>query len=287
MREQRQAVHQREYYGLYTHLERPRQGVPAAQLRRDDDDGDLWRAARHQDQRETFTWDRLDQLWHDVTTPAELDEIADLDASIYEWAVEAVIGDADGYQNGRANFYLYDHPTRGFLWLPHDLDTALDRDFLPVDSSPVVPFCALRWERDWAHYLMVVNDLDGMDRYAAALAEARAAHDEHRLKARIAEWQDQIRDAAATDPHRPFTMEAHDLSLGFMHDYAGGRVEFIDAWLSCRQNGGADADGDGFDSERVQRSRQHGEPQRREQCTSATTTATARSTTITAIASRA
>ena len=32
----------------------------------------------------------------------------------------------DGFWIGRHNFLLYDHPTRGWLWIPHDLDATID-----------------------------------------------------------------------------------------------------------------------------------------------------------------
>ena len=103
--------------------------------------------------------------------------MADMDASVYEWAAEAVIGAADGYYNGRANFYLYDHPTRGFIWFPHDMDTAFADDFLPEEADPIFPSCVGRWEKDWRHYLITLNEAPWREKYITALAEARAAYD--------------------------------------------------------------------------------------------------------------
>ena len=42
-----------------------------------------------------------------------LDGLTALDTSMLEWTSEAMIGDSDGYNNGRANFYLYDRPADG------------------------------------------------------------------------------------------------------------------------------------------------------------------------------
>lgn len=235
-----------EYYGLYTHLERldkefVQRHFPEA------DNGDLWKSGRTiKTNEDTFTWDRVDALWHDADTPEELEALADVDTSIYEWAAEAVAGDADGYHNGRANFFLYDHPVRGFIWIPHDIDTAFDNDFLPYNASPQFPACIGRWEPDWRHYLMMLNTPAQMERYTMALDDARAMLDVDRLQSRVDAWKVQIENAAKGDEHRPFTMDEHAVALDSSRRYISDRAQFIDAYLSCRASGGADDDGDGF-----------------------------------------
>jgi hypothetical protein len=235
-----------EYYGLYSHIERLdkefiQRHFPEA------DDGDLWESGRViKTNEETFTWDRIDALWHDADSPPELEAMADVDTSIYEWAAEAVAGDADGYYNGRANFYLYDHPVRGFIWIPNDLDTAYDNDFLPYDASPQFPNCIGRWEPDWRHYLMMLNDPTQMDRYTTALDDARAMLDVENLQSRLDFFTEQIAAAAEADDHRIFTMDEHAMALDSSRRYVANRAQYIDEYLSCRASGGADGDGDGF-----------------------------------------
>ena len=68
---------------------------------------------------------RLD-AWKAVTDAASLAAIADMDETLAEWAGEAMIADEDGFWIGKQNFLLYDHPTRGWLWIPHDLDATID-----------------------------------------------------------------------------------------------------------------------------------------------------------------
>ena len=236
-----------EYYGLYTSLER----MDKEYIQRrwpEADDGDLWKGGRViKTNEETFSWDRVDRLWHMTSTPEQLDELADMDASLDEWAAEAVIGDADGYYNGRANFYLYDHPQRGFIWLPQDLDTVFAADYLPPTASPIWPSCMFRWERDWMHYLMTVNDPVWQERYVDALARALARFDVAALQERVDRWSEQIRQAADRDPHRPFAMADHDRVVGLTRQYIAERGAYLEAWLGCRGGGaGTDADGDGF-----------------------------------------
>lgn len=235
-----------EYYGLYTNLER--MDKEFLQVRFGEaDDGDLWKGGRIiKTNEDTFSWDRIDRFWHDVTTPDQMAELVDMDAALKEWAAEAMIGDADGYYNGRANFYLYDHPTRGFVWIPQDLDTVFARDFLPPDASPIWPTCMGRWEKDWAHFLLTMADPIWQDRYVEALRGARAKFDVAALQERVDRWSVQVMSAGERDPHRPFSTEFSAVQTEDARLYLEQRAAYVDTWLACRDNGGADADGDGY-----------------------------------------
>ena len=234
-----------EYYGLYTNIERLdkeylERVFPGA------DGGDLWKGGRIiKTNEETFSWDRLEQFWHGTETVAELETITDLPASVREWAAEAVVPHGDGYYNGRANFFLYDHPTRGFIWLAHDLDAAFD--YLPPDTSPIYPPCMNQTPNDRLHYTMVMSDAAWQERYVDALREANDAYDAADLQHRAEQWSAQIADAASHDPHRSFGDDIHDGAVDSLIAYPAKRKAAVDAWLGCRSGGGADADGDGFD----------------------------------------
>jgi len=234
-----------EYYGLYTHLER----LDKEFIQRhfpDADEGDLWKKGRYIETNEdSFSWDRILALW-DAPDFQAFDELADVDASIYEWAVEAMVGDADGYYVGAPNFFIYDHPDRGFLWIPHDLDTSFDASYLPADATPVIP-PGWRDEDFWHHYLLVMRDAVEIDRYVGALETARSYYDVAALQERLDTWAAQIADAAAADPHRPFSVETHLAGLSQMRDYIAARAGYIDDWLACRIQGGDDDDDDGVD----------------------------------------
>jgi hypothetical protein len=45
-----------------------------------------------------------------------------MQASVTEWAAEALLNDADGYYGGAHNFYLYDYADKGYRWLLDDAD---------------------------------------------------------------------------------------------------------------------------------------------------------------------
>lgn len=237
-----------QYYGLYTNLERFDKEFLQRNFGHDADNGDLWYGGRIPETNEAQpNWDRLDALWM-VQSTEELDELADLDASMYEWAGEMMVGDVDGYGNGFANFYIYDHPTRGFLWLPVDLDTSFDPDFLPASSSPVFAPSPWRWELDWYHYMVVMSERPGFERFVEALGQVRTKFDVATLQRDLDTWNAQIAEAAESDPHRPFTMASHAQSTSISRRYIADRAAAIDTWLACRRGEGAvDRDGDGYD----------------------------------------
>ena len=240
-----------EFYGLFTNVERQDKGFLERVFGDAYDNGDLWKGGRDiKTNEETFTWERISAFW-DITDLAGLDALTDLDTSMVEWASEAVIGDCDGYNYGRANFLLYDHPGTGrFVWLANDLDTILEWNFLPPDTTPVlapVPIYNPRWERDWHHYLIALNDPAGVPRYIDALAAQLPKLDPDEIAQWVDDWSAQIADAAAEDPRRPFSMENHADALEEMKSYSPARVAYLQTWLDCRQLGGADGDGDGHD----------------------------------------
>jgi hypothetical protein len=234
------------YYGLYTNLER----LDKEFLERvfpDADHGDLWKNGRRiRTNKDTYDDARISALW-EVSDVRGFADLADLDASVYAWAAEAMVGAADGYYNGSQNFFVYDHPHRGFVWIPHDVDTALDPGHLPFDTTPVIPPRRQRNERYWHHYLLVMLDPTAIEGYVQALGVARSHYDATALQDRLDAWAAQIADAAAEDPHRPFTLETHARALTRMREYIAARATYLDAWLACRTHGGVDADGDGVD----------------------------------------
>jgi hypothetical protein len=240
-----------EYYGLYSNVEAQDKSFLKRVYGPDNDDGDLWKGGRVITTNEdTFTWERLSACWH-VTDLPGIDTLTDLDVSMHEWASETVIGDVDGYNNGRANFFLYDNPaTHRFVWLANDLDTALDPEYLEVDSTPVLapmPSYEPRWERDWYHYLIALNQAPGVARYVTALSDQLPNLDPAEVDRWIDDWSAQIADAAAADPHRPFDLHDHEEALERMEGYPPARATYLQSWLDCWSAGGADADGDGYD----------------------------------------
>jgi hypothetical protein len=235
-----------DYYGLYTHLERLdkeflQRHYPNAA------DGDLWKAGREiKTNEDTFSWARLDTFWKIEEDLTALEAIADLEESVREWAAEALMPHADGYYMGRPNFYLYDHPLRGFVWLPHDLDTAFD--YVPPDTTPLFPReGGGHTQNDRQHYIIVMNDTGWQDFYVDRLAEHHAGYLPEAIAARVDIWSEQLADAVDRDPRRPFSIGEHVVALDSLRSYPDARAGFLADWITCRSEGGADEDGDGVD----------------------------------------
>jgi hypothetical protein len=235
------------YYGLYTNLERP----DAEFLERvfpGQADGDLWDGGWGLVTNEATVGQpkpRMD-AWHAVRSAAALAAIADMDEVLAEWAGEAMIANEDGYWIGRENFFLYDHPTRGWLWIPHDMDATID---WVAGTDPLYPWGAglSPWTPPWPHYAAVVNDQAWRERYVQALRRAHDVFVATKLPARLDRYAAQVADAAAADPTRPFGVEEHVAAVASLRLALLEREELIRTWLACRAApaGARDADHDG------------------------------------------
>ncbi len=235
-----------ELYGLYSNVERMDREF-LERLFPDSPDGNLWEGARIiKTNEDTFTWDRLNAFWAlpEGGTISEFDALVDLEESIEVWAAEAVLPQPDGYWAGRANFYLYDHPTRGFLWLPVDLDSAFD--FVPATIDALYPVCTSQWWEDRLHYTMVMDDPTWQQRYVDTLGEVLDRYDVGDMEKRLDEWSAQIAQAAEEDPRRPFSYDDHQTAVANTRAFFAARAAFVGDWLDCRGGaGGPDGDGDG------------------------------------------
>ena len=175
---------------------------------------------------------RLDAWWA-ATDAAALAAIADMDETLAEWAGEAMIADADGYWIGH-NFFLYDHPTRGWLWIPHDLDATID--WVDVEVDPLYYWGGeATWSGPWPHYAAVIKDPTWRERYVAALRHAYEVFvgGEAPGACSIAtrpRWP----TPPAADPTRPFSVDDHLEGGASLRHALHERGEFMRAWLDCR-----------------------------------------------------
>ena len=236
-----------EYYGLYANVERMDREL-LERLYPEEPDGDLWEGGRIiKTNEDDFEWTRLSAFWDVVETGTidDLAQMADLDSSIEVWAAEAVLPHGDGYYMGRANFYLYDHPSRGFTWLPNDLDAAFD--FIVADADALFPACDGRKVHDREHYLMVMDDPGWRQQYIDELAKAVDRYNVADMEKRLDQWAGQIAEAASDDPRAPFGDTDHEQAVANMRAYFSERTTFLEDWIGCLDSGGPDGDGDGVE----------------------------------------
>ncbi|HTM22563.1 MAG TPA: CotH kinase family protein [Kofleriaceae bacterium] len=229
-----------DYYGLYAALEREDKEFlqriwPGA------DEGVLLEAGRDPEANdENMDQSRVDLLWA-VQSADDMTAMIDVDQTLREWAGEALVNNFDGYYGGHPNYFVYDHPHNGFTWVPHDLDATWD--YGDVTLSPVYP---VRDRNVALHYRLVMNDPVWVERYLDDLAELHASMDVHAQQERVDDWTAQIREAAETDPNRPFTVELYRQETARLRQSIADHCDFLDAWFACHAAGtGADADGDG------------------------------------------
>jgi len=236
-----------QYYGLYVNEEHVGGGFikrvfPEAPT------GDLFAGGQDPKTNQLAPdWDRLDAFW-DARDAAAMAAVVDMDASLLEWAAEAMLNDGDGYWGGGHNFYLYDYPGRGYRWLIDDADAT----FAWLDRSD---YNAIYW---WAgrgskqeagqHYLIVMTDPTWRARYVDALRQQLARWDVPRLQAWIDAWSAQIAGAVADDPHRLESLAEHAEAIAEMRQEVVDRAAYMTTFLACEDGSGDahDADGDGY-----------------------------------------
>ena len=229
------------YYGLYANLENMDKEY-VQRIFPKDDDGDLWKSGNElKTNEDTSSHSRRNALFT-AEDAQDVDALVDLQATLTEWAAEALMPDGDGYFAGTQNFYLYDHPKRGFQWLAFDLDGAFD--FIPYDSDPLFYRFA---PQKGLHWRVVLSDPAWQAAFVARLGELLKKYDVSALRQRIDTWSAQVHEAAEHDPHRPFTMEENGWARSGLKSFLTKRRDFVSDYVACRQSGGADADGDGTD----------------------------------------
>jgi hypothetical protein len=214
------------FYGVYTNIEKPDREFLERNF--DDPSGNLYKEGTELKTNEAEgDTRRMQELWA-AADVASLERLMDLDQAVSEWAAEGVLPNADGFWRGTMNFYLYDHPSRGFVFIPWDWDRAFDR--APVEAIPT--FDPAVQERVQPHLRLVLEDPVWSRRYLDAAARVIERYDPDVLEARVDAWAAQIADAVAAEPHRPFSIETHERAVASLRAYFRARVAFLGGWLA-------------------------------------------------------
>ena len=212
------------YYGLFTNLE----PLDKEFLQRnfEEDEGNLWKSGSEQKTNESEGPGptRIED-WRNPADLAELEEVADLEQVIAAWAVEAALPAEDNYWLHAWNYYVYEHPERGFVFVPVDLDQGTPRN----TTTALDPLTA--WHRVPE---LVLADPDHRARYIAALARARDAMHPDVIDARIVRWWEQIRMSAADDPFLDY--EPGDAPSQSMRDAFRTRWQVLGERIACAED---------------------------------------------------
>ncbi|MDP2314050.1 MAG: CotH kinase family protein [Pseudomonadota bacterium] len=227
-----------EYYGLYANLER----IDEEYLERhfEESDGNLYQGGSELKTNETLAdTSRLEAL-RAATTVAEIDALVDLDQAVAEWATEAMIPALDNYWAGvEINYYLYDHPSRGFLYLPYDLDISFG-DAAYTSGELIWPGAATVDPLTYEHYgwqkealvELVLSDPVWCERFVEELVLARSVFSPEALAAQVDAWDAQVGEALADDAHKPFSTADHAAAVAQLKLFLDTRAAFVDDWIA-------------------------------------------------------
>ena len=171
--------------------------------------------------------------WATASDPNALAAVLDIDEVMLAWAAEAALPNTDGFVYGLHNYYLYDHPERGFVYIPSDLDFSFDgSQALDVQPYTVDPLTYAR-VGNGAQFVVFRNDPTWRARYVRDIATVVGTMDADTLNAKWREWDSQIHEALEADPNRAFTMSAHDQHVTDVQTFVERRVSFMREWVAA------------------------------------------------------
>lgn len=171
--------------------------------------------------------------WSSATDPDILAGYLDIEQVMHAWAAEAALPNTDGFVYGLHNYYLYDDPVRGFVYIPSDLDFSFDgSQALDVQAYTVDPLTYAR-VGNGAQFLLFRNDATWRARYVGDIATVVESMDADAINAKWREWDAQIHDALEEDPNRAFTMSDHDRHVTDVQTFVERRVAFMQEWVAA------------------------------------------------------
>ena len=213
------------FEGLYTNLEAMNKDWLTRNFGRDFNDGNLWEeGSQLETNEETGTADIL-EAYKSTATLAEVEMYLDVEHAVRYWAMEAVIPATDNFFVDGWNYFLYEHPERGIIYVPRDYDKATPWDTRFVTLDPM----------DWssAHHPIpiVLEDPAYEELYLRTLHDVLDAYDPETFAARQDLWWAQIRDHAYAD--ESLGLDPGELPR-YVPDGVRARVEWLRAHLPPR-----------------------------------------------------
>lgn len=155
-----------------------------------------------------------------------VDKLMDVDQVLLEAAAEMVIPTGDNFSNGSWNFYYYDHPSRGFLVLPWDLDGAFG-GYIPVTLDPFAfespPEVGNKPNK---LLLLMMQNPSWKAKYISNLKMIRDGPYQ-KLPDRIDFVCNQIRPHYINDPNKNGTVEKFDQECEYYKKRIGERTNFL------------------------------------------------------------
>ncbi|MEZ4474081.1 MAG: CotH kinase family protein [bacterium] len=234
-----------QMYGLYVNKEH----VDKEFLERnfEDPEGNLYKYGQELKTNEAEAdVSRRDALYA-TRTLEELETFIDRRQMLGGWAGEAMLPHRDGYWCCNHNFYLYDEPGRGFVFIPHDMDITFDSTPLTSPDPQLDPVGTGRPD----HFRLAMADRAWREEFIGEIARMLPAYDPAELRRRVDFYARQTAQAFAADPNLPFEKTERGPALQAMRDFFAPRREYLEGvverGLACRdgETEGDDRDRDG------------------------------------------
>jgi hypothetical protein len=235
-----------EYYGIYSNVERLDKEYLQRHFPDAEADGNLYDGGVElRTNEDVADVSRRDELMAHVRDLATIERLVDLNQAIRVWAASAMLPDPDSYWAGvEINYYLYDHPTRGFLFLPYDMDMAMLAGSTDAATSTVRvrvlpelvsadPFTYENsaWKREPLLQTVLASERY-CNQFISELRAARQAYDVALMTSELETWAAQIDGALRDDPNKPYSVEDHLAAIATVKSFMPQRLAFIDRWLA-------------------------------------------------------
>lgn len=215
-----------EYYGLYAHMEELDHEWLERNFGKDAAEGDLWKYGYILDNHEDEGTDeaRINAFWASYD-PDSFAPMGEPEQWVKEWAAEAVIPDGDGYWCCGHNYYLYDHPERGMLWIPWDKDGTFD--WIPVDTDP-----GTIWYPDYTpHMAALLSEPEWKAAYTAEVATLTETYGSDEMLQMYAEWLEQTYEYGVADPYRYYDNSYYEYYIVSLPAFIESRRSYLDEWV--------------------------------------------------------
>ncbi|MFO0756512.1 MAG: CotH kinase family protein [Byssovorax sp.] len=228
-----------QYYGVYANLER----LDKEYLQRNfvEDDGNLYQGGAELKTNLDINDTSDIQALNAAATVDQIDALMDLDEAVAEWSAEAMLPAMDNYWAGvEINYYIYHHPSRGFVYLPYDMDIVFGDSAMPngdliwpdtVNADPI-KYQHPGWLKE-PLMKKVLADPFWCGRFVQELVKARAAYVPAEMAATVDLWNAQIAQAVSDDTHKTFSTADHDAAVTSLKSFFAARAAVVDAWLAA------------------------------------------------------
>jgi hypothetical protein len=217
-----------EFYGIYAHMEEPDREYLERNFGKENADGNLYKYGYELKNNPGADTSRIQQFWSSYAFES-ISQLGDPAQWVSEWALEATMPDWDGYWISGHNYFIFDHPERGLMYLPWDTDAT----FAYYNAMSYDPLAGIYWDYV-PHEASVLSQPEYERKFVEAIAEAISRWPVETMEAEVTAWDAQIRPWLDADPNKTYTIEEHDAAVLLLRDGFAARRDFLTAWTEYK-----------------------------------------------------